>query len=73
MPLRLKSHDLGYGMLLNGIESHADAERLQGYFYDNGFGSRIESQSDGKYQILIHGISRDGFNWLISGADVELL
>lgn len=73
MPTQLKADDLGYGMLLSGIESHADANRLQIYFFDNGFGARIESQSDGKYQILIEGISRNSFNWLIAGADVELI
>lgn len=73
MPLRLKAADLGYGMLLSGIESHADADRLQAYFHDNGLGSRIEPQTDGKFQILIHGISRNAFNWLIVGADVELI
>ena len=73
MTLRLKAVDLGYGILLTGIESQADAERLQAYIHDNGLGSRIEPQTDGKYQILIHGISRDAFNWLIAGADVELI
>lgn len=73
MPLRLNAADLGYGMLLTGIAAQADAEQLQAYFHDNGLTSRIEPQTDGKYQMLIHGVSHNAFSWLIAGADVELI
>ena len=73
MPIRLKVDDLGYGVLLSGIESHADARQLHRFFTDKGLTASLNPQSDGGYQILIRGISKEAFDQIARGADIEFV
>ena len=64
----LRAFDLGYGILLNGIESQADALHLQQFFDDNGLDSAFGSAGDEGCQLLLRGVSRETYDWLRSGA-----
>lgn len=64
----LRAYDLGYGILLNGIESQADALHLQQYFDDNGLASAVGPDGEEGCQILLRGVSRETYDWLREGA-----
>lgn len=68
MATDLRAFDLGYGILLNGIESQADALHLQQFFDDNGLASAIDSAGEEGCQLLLRGVSRETYDWLRSGA-----
>jgi hypothetical protein len=68
MATDLRAFDLGYGILLNGIESQADARDLQQFFDDNGLTSAVGSAGDEGCQLLLRGVSRETYDWLRSGA-----
>jgi hypothetical protein len=68
MATDLRAFDLGYGILLNGIESQADALDLRQFFDDNGLASAIGSAGEEGCQLLLRGVSRETYDWLRSGA-----
>ena len=68
MATDLRAFDLGYGILLNGIESQADARDLQQFFDDNGLTSAVGSVGHEGCQLLLRGVSRETYDWLRSGA-----
>lgn len=67
MATDLRAYDLGFGVLLNGIRSQADALHLQQYFDENGLASAIGSAGEEGCQILLRGVSRETYDWLRTG------
>lgn len=63
----LRAFDLGFGILLNGIESQADALHLQQFFDDNGLASAVGSTGEEGCRLLLRGVSRETYDWLRSG------
>jgi hypothetical protein len=72
MPIRVKADDLGYGMLLSGIRSREDALQLHRFFASNSLEPVMTAAGLNDFQILLYGVSRDAFEHVIGGADVEL-
>jgi hypothetical protein len=73
MAIRFKADDLGYGMLLSGIETQSAAHRLRRLFASHGIDFTLSLRTEGDFQFVLYGVSQVTLESLIAGADVKLL